>query len=115
AGTVAADDTDDFAPSDLEIHVLECPELLDLIAVHELATTHHIAGRAGEVPRGARDHIAQRDVALALRLVADQIALPQTLGANDDIRHQIRSANVFSVLRKWRMPIHSITATTQKL
>ena len=115
AGAIAPDDADHLATLDLEVDILERPELLDLVAHDELAAAHHVAGRAHEVPRPARDHVAQRDVALALALVADQVALAETIGADDDIGHQIRSANVFSVLRKWRMPSHSITATTARL
>ena len=36
AGAVAADDAEDFAPLDLEAHILQRPEFLDFVALDDL-------------------------------------------------------------------------------
>src|SRR5262245_25989535 len=80
AGAVAADDADDFALLHLEAHILERPELLDLVALHDLPATYEISGLAGETARLAHDGVAQCRMAVALgSLVANQIALGEVL------------------------------------
>ena len=49
AGTVAADDADDLALLDLEAHILERPELLDLVALNDLAPAQHVGGLARKI------------------------------------------------------------------
>ena len=101
AGAVAADDAQHLAALDLEAHVLERPEFLDLVARDDGAAARHVRRLAPSIPRAARDHVAQRDIALALGLVADQIFLAQPLDADDDVvGHQIKSAKLRSVRRK---------------
>ena len=74
-----------------------------VVARDERAAAQHVAGGAREAARAAGDDVAQRGVALALGLVADQVFLAEALGADDDVAHghrQIRSAKVRSVRRK---------------
>src|ERR1700730_16022745 len=76
AGTVLADDADDFTALHIEAHVLEGPEFLDLVALDDLPATKCIDRLAGEVARFTSDHVPQRRVAPALsRSMANQVAL----------------------------------------
>ena len=59
AGTVAADDADDLAPLDLEAHILERPEFLDLVALNDLAPAQHVGGLARKILYAMRDDVAQ--------------------------------------------------------
>src|ERR1700704_2550509 len=70
AGAIASDDTDDLATPDLEIDVLQRPELFLMIARAICTLAEQIGGRA--MGRGyiARYHIAQSSIALALALMA---------------------------------------------
>ena len=50
------------------------------------AAAQHVDGLARKTSRSAaRDHVAQRDIALALGLVADDVFLAEPLGADDDV------------------------------
>ena len=55
------------------------------------AAARHVGRAAPGTARGARDHVAQRDVALALGLVADEVFLAEPLGADDDVVRHVRS------------------------
>ena len=59
AGAVAPDDAENFALFDLEAHVLQRPEFLDLVALNNLPAADHVDSLAGEIaqPR-ARSHRA---------------------------------------------------------
>ena len=46
--------------SHLEAHVLERPELLDLVALNDLPSAEEISRLAREIARLAADHVAQR-------------------------------------------------------
>ena len=66
------------------------------------AAARHIGRAAPGTARGAREHVAQRDVALALGLVADDVFLAEPLGADDDVARHVRSdpRRYLSVRRK---------------
>ncbi len=66
AGTVPADYAEHLAMSDLEAHILECPEFLHLVALHDLPASQEVCRLARKVTCFPRDSIAQR-VSLALR------------------------------------------------
>ena len=51
----------------LEAHVLERPEFLDLVALHDLPAADEIDRLARKIARFARDHVAQRRVAARAR------------------------------------------------
>ena len=65
AGTVTANDAENFALLDLEAHILERPEFLDLIPLHHLAPTNDIGRLARKVADFASDDVAQRRVLVA--------------------------------------------------
>src|SRR5712671_1258249 len=93
AGAVLADDADHLSALDLEAHVLEGPELLDLVALHDLSATNEIDPFSCEIASLTRDHVAQRGVPFAPgRLVADQIALRKILDSDDNVGHRGRTA-----------------------
>ncbi len=99
----------------LEIDVLERPELLDTVARHDGAASHHVGERTTEACRSLHDGIAQRAAAAVARM-ADEVFLAEAFGADHDIgRHQIKSAKVFSVRRKYPIPSQSKAATTATL
>ena len=88
AGAVAPDNAEHLAPADVEADILERPIFLDLVARHELSALQQVEGLAREGARPAADRIAQRGIALARRRpMADQIALGQILGGDDDFGH----------------------------
>ena len=62
AGAVAADDAHHLALLDLEAHILERPELLDLVALHDLAAMDQVGRFTRKVASLAADHVAQRRV-----------------------------------------------------
>ena len=64
-----------------------------LVARDELARPRSMSSAVRASPaRVARDHVAQRRVALALGLVADHVFLAEALGADDDVaRAMLRS------------------------
>ena len=66
AGTVAANDAQDLALLDLEAHILERPKFLDLIPLHDLATTNDVGRLACKVTDFASDDVAQRRVLIFL-------------------------------------------------
>ena len=78
AGAVAADDAEDLALLDLEADILERPEFLDLIALHDLPAAHDIGSLARGVAQMPLQHVAEIGEALVhgpLGTVPDQIAL----------------------------------------
>ena len=76
AGPVPADDAEHLALLDLEAHVPQGPEFLDLVALHDLPAADEIDRLAREIAGLAGDHVAQCGVPFALGgLMADQIAL----------------------------------------
>ena len=62
SGAVAADDAENLALLDLEAHILERPEFLDLIPLHHLAPANDIGRLARKVADLASDDVAQRRV-----------------------------------------------------
>src|SRR5262249_23476781 len=90
AGTIPADDADHLATFDFKIHTLEGPKLLGGIACKDGSAAQHVRSRTGEVPHAAADHVAQSRVALAHRLVADQVLLAEPLGSDDDVGTHVR-------------------------
>ncbi len=86
AGAVAADDAEDLALAHLEVDILERPEFLDRVALHDLPAAQEIAGLAAEIPQLLANDIAQCGVTglpFALPAVADQIALRQIFDRDD--------------------------------
>src|SRR5262249_36744157 len=89
ARTVATDNANGFASPYLEVQTLNSPELLDFIASDELAAPYHVPCRACEAFHCLGDDVAQRDIRLALGLMADQVFLAKTFGADDDVAHAL--------------------------
>src|SRR5437867_1917583 len=86
AGAVATDDADDFALLHLEAYILERPELLDLVALHDLPPADQVGGLARKASRLAYDGVAQRRMAIELcGLVADQVALGEVFNCDDGV------------------------------
>ena len=54
AGAVASDDAEHLAALDLEAHILQRPEFLDLVALHDLPAADKIDRLARKIPRLAR-------------------------------------------------------------
>ena len=78
AGAVAADDAEDLALLHLEADILQRPEFLDLVALHDLPPARDIGGLARGVAQMPLQHVAQIWEALVHRplgTVADQVAL----------------------------------------
>ena len=76
SGAIAADDADTVAGLDLEADVLERPEFLDLVALHDLPAGEPVAGLAGEVFGIPRQHVTQGGVTLGPNVVvADKVGL----------------------------------------
>src|SRR5262249_28513923 len=97
AGTIAADDAEHLAPPNLEAHIAQSPELLDFVALHDLAATHEIEAFPREVASFPGDDVAQRNVAFALgRLVADQITFGNIFGSDDGVGHSGRMTPIRS-------------------
>ena len=88
ARAVAADDAHHLAALDLERHVLERPELLDLVAGDELAAAHHVARRCAKpFACRARSHRAAPCSARCCASWPMKIFLAEAFGANDDVAH----------------------------
>ena len=93
AGTIAADDAEDLALLHLEADILQGPELLDRVALHDLAAVHDIGRLAHRVAQAALHHVAEIRMAVVERplgAMADEVALRQILDGDDRCRHAIR-------------------------
>src|SRR5262245_17887233 len=108
-----------FAPLDLQAHILECPELLYLIALNDLAPAKHIDCLTRKVAGLASDDVAQGMMGSPYAsVVAEQVALRQIFNRDDGILHgcaiqaQIRSAKLFSIILNRRIPNHRKKAVT---
>ena len=84
ASAVTADDAQNLAAPDVEIDVLERPELLGAVAGDHGAAAQHVARCAHKVARGPANHVAQGG-SLTLTLVADNVFLTEPLRANNDL------------------------------
>src|ERR1051325_1278038 len=82
ARAIAADDADDFALLHVEGNVAERPEILD-----RWELTDGSWALAEEITNLAGQHVAQRGVALALRLMAQAILLAQVFDLDDNVAH----------------------------
>ena len=92
AGTVAADDADDLTLLHIEAHILERPELLDLITLNDLAPAQHVGGLASKILYAMSDDIPQCRVVVVTTLgnMADQIGLRKILDGDDGVCHCAR-------------------------
>src|SRR5260370_2901863 len=109
AGSIATNDANDFARFDLEAYVFERPELLDLVALDNLAPLEHVNCLPRKVVSLARDDVAQRIVSPLTGSVAKQVPLRQIFYGDDCIRHGCAmrshrmSAKLFSIFLNRRM------------
>ena len=91
AGAVAANDAENLALLDLKAHILERPEFLDLVPLHDLAATNDIGRLARKIADLAPDDVAQRRVLVSVRCrgepVPDQIAFGQIFDDDRVFRH----------------------------
>src|SRR5439155_23225310 len=86
AGAVAADDPEDLALLHVEADILEGPEFLDRVALHDLATANDIGRLARGISDLAPDDVPQvrRQVARAgFVAMADQVTLRQVLDGDN--------------------------------
>ena len=119
AGAVAADDAEHLAAPDLETTSLSAQNSSTSSPATIGRPRSMSGGAAQNSARAARQHVAQRDIALALGLVADDVSLAEPLGADDDVghhAHQIRSAKVrFGAAEIARCRATETAATTPRL
>ena len=89
AGAVSAYDAENFALLHLEADILERPELLDLVSLHDLTAAQHVARLAREIVNAMCDDITQRQMALMSlgEPVPDEIALREVLDPDDGVSH----------------------------
>src|SRR5262249_40336068 len=116
AGAVAANDAEHLATLNFKANVLQRPEFLGRLAAYNGAAARRTDRPFPHIARHPRSNVTQGCIALALDLVTDDVFLAEPFGADDDIAgHQIKSAKVRSVRRKWAMPIHRNSTTTPRL
>src|SRR5262249_41171246 len=73
---VPSDNAKHLALLDLEAHIPQGPEFLDLVTLDNLPAANEVDRLAPEVAGLASDHVAQRGVSFALgSLMTDQVAL----------------------------------------
>ena len=87
---VPPDNAEHLAALDLKAHVAQGPELLDLIALHDLPTANEIEALASEIARLTGDDVTQRCIGLALaRLMANEVALREIFDCDGDVGHGV--------------------------
>src|SRR5215471_10435112 len=88
---VPPDNAEHLAALDLKGHIVQGPELLDLIALDDLPTANEIEALASEISRLARDDVAQHGIGLALaRPMANEVALREVLNCDGDVGHCVQ-------------------------
>src|SRR5262249_4557840 len=101
AGAIAPDDAEHLAALNLEAHVLQRPEFLGRLAAYNGTAARRTDRPFPHIARCPRGNVTQGRIALALDLVANDVFLAESFGADHDITgHQTRSANARSVRRK---------------
>jgi uncharacterized protein (DUF934 family) len=76
-----------FPAPDLEVHVLERPDLLKRVALDDGPAAQQVGGGALETARVLYRHVAQGQVAAVGDLVADGVFLAQVFGFDHDVSH----------------------------
>src|SRR5262249_32845938 len=88
AGAVAADDTEHFAPLDLETHIVERPEYLYLVPLYDLSPAQHVEGLTPKILHSARNDLAKRHIPTAPSgHMSEEIAFGQIFDGNDGVGH----------------------------
>ena len=104
---------------DFEVYILERPELLDFVPLHDLAPTSDIDSLTREVadfrPTTSRNAVyvnvrLRRTGAQSDSVWTDFRRRSRYPTSRHD--HQIRSAKLFSIFRNWRTPNHRKKAVT---
>jgi len=89
ARAVAPDNAHGFPAPDLEAHVLDRPDLFQVVALDDRLAAQQVGRGAPEGARIVHQSIAQGRVAAFLRLVADGVFFAQVFGLDDDVSHSI--------------------------
>src|SRR6266849_2740269 len=83
ARPVASDNAEHLTALDLEAHIPQGPEFLDLVALHDLPATEEIERLTRKIMGLAGDDVAQRRISLSLGgLVTNEVAFRKILDGN---------------------------------